>query len=331
MSTTPPSGRAHSIEDRIVRYLDLVPCRNAFIDTRTPGSEAKENFTIIGPGVSENPHQHVHIQEQHGFNIGGARQPPGCINSQHSHETAETFVVHSGRWRITFGEHGDDASIEAGPGDVASIPVRTFRGFTNIGDEIGFLWVILGGDDPGRVLWTPSVFELAQSHGLVLLESGALVDTTAGEQVPPNANPMPVTSREQVSRLQRMTQETAGRLAVRADYREGGHRVGEGVTDIPIIGAASEGLAGPLGWPHGFSLRRREMAPASVIEAHHRVVPEVWFVHEGMVRVQIEEQSADLGKGDTITIPTGARRSASSGPGAVLFVVLAGDSAPPAY
>jgi mannose-6-phosphate isomerase-like protein (cupin superfamily) len=108
------------MEQRLVRYADLRPCYNAFIDTRSPGSEAKENFTIIGPGVSENPQQHVHIAEPHGFNIGGARQPPHCVNSQHSHESAETFVVHSGRWTFNLGEHGDAVRVEAGPGDFIS-------------------------------------------------------------------------------------------------------------------------------------------------------------------------------------------------------------------
>ena len=67
------------MERGIVRYGDLRPCKTAFIDAHTPGSDQKENFTIIGPGVSENPDQHVHIAEPHGFNIGGARQPPGCV------------------------------------------------------------------------------------------------------------------------------------------------------------------------------------------------------------------------------------------------------------
>ena len=71
-----------AMEARVVRYADLRPCYNAFIDTRTPGSQAKENFTVIGPGVSETPDQYVHIAEPHGFNIGGARQPP--IASIHS-------------------------------------------------------------------------------------------------------------------------------------------------------------------------------------------------------------------------------------------------------
>ena len=73
-----------NLESRVVRYADLKPCTNAFVDTRTPGSDRKENFTIIGPGVSENPNQHVHVPEPHGFNIGAARQPGGCLTSQHS-------------------------------------------------------------------------------------------------------------------------------------------------------------------------------------------------------------------------------------------------------
>src|SRR4028119_1978733 len=75
---TAASCTLQQLEQRRVRYGDLVPCRNAFIDTRNPGSEDKENFTIVGPGVSENPEQHVHISEPHGFNIGAARQPPHC-------------------------------------------------------------------------------------------------------------------------------------------------------------------------------------------------------------------------------------------------------------
>ena len=39
------------MEARIVRYGDLIPCKTAFIDAHTPGSNQKENFTIIGGGV----------------------------------------------------------------------------------------------------------------------------------------------------------------------------------------------------------------------------------------------------------------------------------------
>ena len=36
----------NEIEKRIVRYGDLIPCKSAFIDAHTPGSDQKENFTI---------------------------------------------------------------------------------------------------------------------------------------------------------------------------------------------------------------------------------------------------------------------------------------------
>ena len=52
---------SNEMEKRIVRYGELKPCKTAFIDAHTPGSNQKENFTIIGGGVSESPDQHVHI------------------------------------------------------------------------------------------------------------------------------------------------------------------------------------------------------------------------------------------------------------------------------
>ena len=91
------------MDRRIVRYGELVPCRSAFIDAHTPGSDRKENFTIIGAGVSESADQHVHIRETPGFNIGAAGQPPKCRNSLHLHRTAEVFFVLKGRWRFFWG------------------------------------------------------------------------------------------------------------------------------------------------------------------------------------------------------------------------------------
>ena len=54
------------IARHVVRYGDLKPCRTAFIDAHTPGSDRKENFTIVGAGVSEAADQHVHVRETPG-------------------------------------------------------------------------------------------------------------------------------------------------------------------------------------------------------------------------------------------------------------------------
>ncbi len=148
------------MEARIVRYGALVPCRTAFIDAHTPGSDQKENFTIIGGGVSEASDQHVHITETPGFNIGAAGQPPKCRNSLHSHRTAEVFLVLSGRWRFFWGNEGKDGAVVLEKGDVINIPTGIFRGFENIGTDYAMIMAILGGDDAGGgVVWAPQVLK----------------------------------------------------------------------------------------------------------------------------------------------------------------------------
>ena len=142
------------IETRIVRYGDLQPCRTAFIDAHTPGSDQKENFTIIGGGVSESADQHVHITDTPGFNIGAAGQPPKCRNSLHSHRTAEVFFVLKGRWRFFWGRWGTAGEVVLEEGDIFNIPTGIFRGFENIGTDYGMIMAILGGDDAGGgVIW----------------------------------------------------------------------------------------------------------------------------------------------------------------------------------
>lgn len=178
---------------RIVRHGELVPCRTAFIDTHTPGSDQKENFTIIGGGVSESADQHVHIVDTPGFNIGAAGQPPHCRNSLHSHRTAEVFAVLRGRWRFFWGRWGDAGDVILNEGDVINIPTGIFRGFQNVGTCHGMLLAILGGDDAGGgVIWAPQVIKDAADHGLVLAETGKLYDTKRGESLPEGVNRMPL-------------------------------------------------------------------------------------------------------------------------------------------
>ena len=129
------------MESRIVRYGALHPCKTAFIDAHTPGSNQKENFTIIGGGVSESPDQHVHIALPHGFNIGAAGQPPKCRNSLHSHRTAEVFFVLKGRWRFFWGRWGNAGEVVLEEGDIINIPTGIFRGFENIGTDYGMITV----------------------------------------------------------------------------------------------------------------------------------------------------------------------------------------------
>ena len=326
------------LERRTVRYQDLIPCTNAFIDTRSPGSDKKENFTIIGPGVAENPKQHVHIRIAHGFNIGGARQPRKCLNSQHSHLTAEVFVVHLSRWDFITGVNADDGRITLYEGDIISIPTDVFRGFENSGEDEGYLHAVLGGDDPGRVLWAPAVFDMARNFGLVLLEDGSLVDTTLGETVPANKKPMPVTTDEQINGHRIISSEMLNDIVLRTqefDWRSDSVLAQfPGVKEAVLVGKGSsaEGLHGSkLNWEHGFVIRALKLSPGAEIKAHIRREEEVIFVHQGRVDVSVGNANITLGKGDNFTTPIGTVRvfSNSSDQECILYVTRGGDQPDP--
>jgi len=323
---------------RLVRYADLKPCTTAFIDTRTPGRQEKENFTIIGPGVAESPDQHVHIDIPHGFNIGGARQPPGCINSQHSHDTAEVFVIHTGTWAFYLGPECEDGEVVLGPGDTISIPTRVFRGFKNVGEDVGYMFAVLGGDDPGHVIWAPDVFESAEKYGLILLEDGSLVDTTRGESIPDGKKAMSATTADDVASLRKMTAADMADCVVLRDelHLNGAEQVTPtGLSESPIIGAASpdENLsAGKMSWPHGFHLRHMRINPGTSSSRHRRSEEEVLLVQEGELTLRFDEGEVTLVAGDVFTVPINQARviSNNSSEPVNAYIVRGGDRpAPP--
>jgi quercetin dioxygenase-like cupin family protein len=230
------------------------------------------------------------------------------------------FVVHSGDWRFDFGEHGDDARLFASAGDIVSFPTKAFRGFTNVGEGSGFLWSVLGGDDPGRVTWAPRVFELARDYGLVLMENGSLIDRAAGQAMPDGVAPMPPTGPEQVAALRVMTDADAAGLVVRLGEGQG-QEIAPGAIATPVIGPDA-----PMNWPHGFRVRRIALSAGAALPAAPVDRPQVVFVQEGMLDVTLDGEAATLGAGDTITFPIGASLAIASAAGAVIFMVLGGDT-----
>lgn len=295
--------------DRLVRYDDLIPCKNAFIDTRSPGSDQKENFTIIGPGVAENPNQHIHISIPHGFNIGGARQPAGCLNSQHSHLTEEIFVVHTGTWAFYTGVDGKDAKVILNEGDIISIPLDIFRGFENVGEGLGYLYAVLGSDDPGRVLWVPKVFDMAKEFGLILLENGSLVDTTLNETIPQGIKPMSVTSDDQIAQHRVITSEELAQTVVKtSDFNWSKNSYlsqFEGVFEAPLVGRlnADTLIQTQLNWRHGFNISGLKLQPNAKVANHIRFEEEVIFVHKGSLTIDLGEEGLILTQGDTFSVP----------------------------
>ncbi|MDG1115506.1 MAG: cupin domain-containing protein [Flavimaricola sp.] len=310
------------LSDRIVRYGELRPCKTAFIDAHTPGSDQKENFTIIGGGVSESPDQHVHIALPHGFNIGAAGQPPKCRNSLHSHRTAEVFFVLSGRWRFFWGRWGTAGEVVLEEGDIINIPTGIFRGFENIGTDYGMIMAILGGDDAGGgVIWAPQVIEDARDHGLILSEKGKLYDTKKGEQLPPGVGPMPLLTQAELETFPEptTTQVLPNHVARYWDMMALSDR-----QPVEVIGA--EGL---LRDKPGFEVEFVSRGSATA-EMHQHDRPSVLMPMRGHWRVSWPEGSAVLNPGDTMSIPEGLPHAvvpAMTGEASLFHVVATGDPA----
>ena len=312
------------MERRIVRYGELIPCRSAFIDAHTPGSDRKENFTIIGAGVSESADQHVHVRETPGFNVGAAGQPPRCRNSLHFHRTAEVFFVLRGRWRFFWGRWGTAGEVVLEEGDVFDIPTGIFRGFENIGTEYGMLMAILGGDDAGGgVVWAPQVLDEARAHGLVLGENGRLYDTRKGETLPEGIGPMPPLDDEALAAIPEPGAGEVVRDFV-ARYRD--LMALAGSRPCTVIGAE-----GVIRDRPGFEIEllTRGSIPDQVYSTDRH---EVLMVMRGQWRLSWDGGESVLDSGDTCAVPPGLRRRiapATSGEASLFRVTNTGDPAGP--
>lgn len=310
------------LTDRIVRYGELRPCKTAFIDAHTPGSDQKENFTIIGGGVSESADQHVHISIPHGFNIGAAGQPPKCRNSLHSHRTAEVFFVLKGRWRFFWGRWGNAGEVVLEEGDIFNIPTGIFRGFENIGTDYGMIMAILGGDDAGGgVIWAPQVIQDAKAHGLELSEKGKLYDTKKGETLPDGVKPMPLLTEEQLKAFPEPT--TAD---VIPNYVA---RYWDLVALADRTPAKVIGKNGKLRDRPGFEVDLITRASATD-RKHRHDRPSVLMPMRGHWRVDWDGGSAVLAPGDTMSVPENLAHSAvpsMTGEASLYHVVATGDPA----
>ena len=314
------------MESRIVRYGELKPCRTAFIDAHTPGSNQKENFTIIGGGVSESPDQHVHIKETPGFNIGAAGQPPKCRNSLHSHRTAEVFFVLKGRWRFFWGRWGKAGEVVLEEGDIFNIPTGIFRGFENIGTDYGMIMAILGGDDAGGgVIWAPQVIEDARDHGLVLGENGKLYDTKKGQALPESVKPMPLLTDEELKAFP----ETDVKNVVR-DYvaRYWDLMALAGKEPAKVIGENALLVDRP-GFNVEFLTRGSIPETPYAIDKH-----EVIMVMRGHWKLGWENGESILAPGDTCAVPPGLKHSLApsmTGEASLYRVTTTDDKAGPTW
>jgi len=326
--------------ERTIRGDALISCNAAFIDCRTPGSDLKENYALIGSGVSQSSDQFINLQVPHGYNVGGAAMPNGVTNSLHLHFTAEVFLVVEGEYTFRWGADGTAGEFLGRAGDIVSVPTWIFRGFTNTGPNENFMFTVLGQDNTGGIIWGPSVLREAEGFGLHLTAQNLLIDTATGQVIDPELELITPMPQEQIDVLEEWSAERMRSRLVTVDDRVWSSRalmctaVDGGEVDLALIigfGITEHRSQEPKIFnPHGFSLAVLRAEPGKAMLQHRTKETQVVIVRAGSWEVRLNDHdpvTVRLEVNDTLSIPTGAWRQFKSvgDDTGELYVITGGD------
>ncbi len=325
-------------DSRHVRRSDYVSCTVAFIDCKKPGSHLKQNYSIIGPGVTSSSDQVINLPEAHGFNIGAAAMPTGITNNLHIHFTAEVFMVYDGEYTFRWGPRGEN-EIVGRPGDIVSVPTWIFRGFTNTGDGEGWIFTTLGGDNTGGVIFHPDILREAAEYGLYLSKDNQLIDTSRGDPVPDSDACMAPMPDRDVARLRAYTPEEMRQRVVAGqdrDYRPGFVDMGLegcGAELAPVIGfgiTQNRDHTAKIRNPHGFSMDWLRLQPGQTVSAFTLAEKMVIIPRSDGLRLRFNDGgnvSVDLGAWDTYSVPADVvRRFENTGDATIeALIIVTGD------
>ena len=144
---------------RVARFRKLKGSDGGLPDSKLPECRRKL-YAVIGfqppetgdSPVGANASAMPAISIAEGFNLGYCRAKPGKGPLMHNHDTNETFIALTGRWRCEWNEGEAMEHVDLEPYDVISFPVGVARRFMNVTyDEPGkehLLMFIIGGDQP---------------------------------------------------------------------------------------------------------------------------------------------------------------------------------------
>src|SRR5207248_3978358 len=135
----------------------------AVIGFQPPMSDNAATTSPVGADASAMPA--IAIAE--GFNLGYCKAKPGKGPLMHNHDTNETFIAMTGRWRCEWNEGDAMESVDLDPYDVISFPVGVARRFMNVTyDEPGkehLLMFIIGGNQP-QAEFTPAAMQRCEDY-----------------------------------------------------------------------------------------------------------------------------------------------------------------------
>jgi quercetin dioxygenase-like cupin family protein len=180
METLPRRGisRAEMMK-RVARFKELKGSDGGLPDSRMPGCE-RELINVIGfqppegesdavtSPVGGDAARNSAIPISEGFNLGYCRAKPGHGPMMHNHDTNETFIAMTGKWRCSWeNEKGQVEHIELDPLDVIAFPPGAIRRFENVTpgnpNQENILMFVIGGNGPRAEFTDQAMEELAEA------------------------------------------------------------------------------------------------------------------------------------------------------------------------
>ena len=144
----------------------LPECRRklfAVIGFQPPMTDSAAATSPVGADASAMPA--ISIAE--GFNLGYCKARPGKGPLMHNHDTNETFIPMTGKWRCEWNEGDAKQHVDLEPYDVVSFPPGVARRFMNVTyDEPNrehLLMFVIGGDQP-QAEFTPDAMRRCEAY-----------------------------------------------------------------------------------------------------------------------------------------------------------------------
>ena len=178
METLPKRGFSRAeIMRRVARFKTLKGSDGGLPDSHMPGCERTlinvigfqppegEGDAVTSP-VGGDAARAAAIPISEGFNLGYCKAKPGHGPMMHNHDTNETFIPMTGKWRCSWeNEMGKVEHVDLDPLDVISFPAGAIRRFENVTsgdrDQENILMFVIGGNSPRAEFTDKAMQELA--------------------------------------------------------------------------------------------------------------------------------------------------------------------------
>ena len=159
---------------RVARFKKLKGSDGGLPDSKLPECRRKL-YAVIGFQPPETGNSPVGadastmpaISIAEGFNLGYCRAKPGKGPLMHNHDTNETFIALTGRWRCEWNEGEAMQHVDLEPYDVISFPVGVSRRFMNVTynqpTKSHLLMFIIGGNQP-QAEFTPAAMRRCEEY-----------------------------------------------------------------------------------------------------------------------------------------------------------------------